>query len=104
MKSLAILLLLITASTSYAPPIRSVVIVDNQFILKDYTGTKTFTASIIPAQNTTIAAIETWVNGTWIPANITTCQVQVHIFSLNPLRVTVGTWNLGAAIPANWWQ
>ena len=104
MKPFLILFLSVAlAATSYAPPIRSVTIIDNQFVITSPFGTKTFTASLVPGTNTTIATVEAWINGTWIPANITQYQVQVHVFSLNPLKVTVGTWNLGAAIPANWW-
>ena len=87
------------------PSIRSVSITDNVVSFVDHRGvTKTLDASSIPQTQNTIAKVENYVNGTWIPANIDGYQMRVHVFSLNPLRVTVGTWNLGESIPANWWD
>ena len=87
------------------PSVRSIIISDNSVVITDSLGvTKTLSASDIPQTQNTVAKVENYINGTWIPANVTGYQMQVHVFSLNPLRVTVGTWELGASIPENWWS
>lgn len=87
------------------PSIRSISIADDSVSFVDSRGvTKTFSASSIPQTQNTTAKVENYINGTWIPENVTDYQMRVHVFSLNPLRVTVGTWELGASIPANWWD
>lgn len=86
------------------PSVRSIIISDNSVVITDSLGvTKTLSASDIPQTQNTVAKVENYINGTWIPANVTGYQMQVHVFSLNPLRVTVGTWELGASNPENWW-
>lgn len=87
------------------PAVRSVKISDNVIEIDDFRGVKkTLKASSIPSSQNTIAKIENYINNTWIPANITEYQASVHVFSINPLRTTVGTWELGESIPANWWD
>lgn len=85
------------------PPIRQIQLNDNQIILVDKT-TKILNAADIPASQNTLSKVENWINTTWLPTNITEYQAQVHVFSLNPLRCTLGTWNLGEIIPTNWWS
>ena len=85
------------------PPVRSVQIADNSLTIRDKSGTRTLTASMIPLTQNTVAKVETWIN-TWLAANLVNYQARVHVFALSPLRVTVGTWNAGLPIEPNWWQ
>ena len=85
------------------PPVRAVSFGDNWLTLVDRTGTKTYTAAMLPGSVDTAQKAEDAINA-WLVANITDYQVRVHVFSLSPLRVTVGTWNTGASIPQNWWN
>ena len=85
------------------PCIRSVTIADDVITFTDKNGTKTLNAAQIPAQFNDTAKVENYLNNTWLPANVTDYQMRVHVFSLNPLRYTIGTWNLGEAIPSVWW-
>jgi hypothetical protein len=40
----------------------------------------------------------------WVPANITGCQLVVHVFTIAPLTVAVWVGNLGIPPPTgNWW-
>ncbi len=84
------------------PQIQSVAVTPTSITLTLKSGTKTFLASDIPGSQDTPAKAEATAN-TWAAANITECQVRVHVFSLSPFRWTVGTFNLGAAIPPTWW-
>ena len=87
------------------PPIRSVKCADDLLEFTDSRDvTKTLQAIAIPPNQNTIAKIETYINNVWIPTNVSGFQMQVHIFSRSPLRLTVFTANLGIAIPANWWM
>ena len=86
------------------PPIRSVSSVDNIITIVDHRGGPiTLRASDIPASQNTIAKIESYINLTWIPANIVGYKMQVHVINRSPLRIVVWTGNLDVAIPANWW-
>lgn len=97
--------ILLWSTIALAPPIHFVRFSDNTIQFEDYRGTtRTLLASAIPSGSTTIAQVETYINSIWIPANVSGYQMQVHVFSLNPLRVTVWTGNIGIPIPANWWQ
>lgn len=61
--------------------------------------------------NATVSAVETvlnnWLSGTVLGVgggNLDGAFVAaVHVFSLNPLSVTVWSGNLGLTPPANWW-
>jgi hypothetical protein len=86
------------------PCIRSVTISDDTITFSDKNGSKTFNASQIPPQFNNIVLAETYINNTWIPANVTDYQMKVHIFSMNPMRYTIGTWDLGMTIPLIWWS
>lgn len=83
------------------PPIRSIAIGADSVTINGVRGTRTFLASDIPP-GSTIAQAETFAN-TWLTNNILEAKVMVHVFSLSPLLWTIGTFNLGIAIPANWW-
>ncbi len=86
------------------PPVRSISCSPTELAILDHRGVvKRLLRSQIPGAANTIAKIETYVNGTWIPANIEGYQARIHVFSLTPFSFTVGTWNLGLVIPANWW-
>lgn len=86
------------------PPIRSIRCIDNLIEVLDYRGVPfTLVASAIPPQHNTIAKVETYINTVWIPANVSGYQMQVHVTTLSPLRVILGTWNAGLTIPPNWW-
>lgn len=84
------------------PALRSVRATETLIEIVQASGTKTLLASSVPGSNDTAAKWETFAN-TWSASNILDCQVRVHVFSLTPLRWTVGTWNLGAVIDPNWW-
>ena len=87
------------------PPIRSVRCTDNRIEFTDYAGVaRVLTAAAIPQSQNTVARVENYLNTVWIPANVTGYQMRIHVFQLNPLRVTVGTWNMGLTIPTNWWE
>ena len=64
--------------------------------------TWTLTEAMIPAQQNTPAKVEAWANN-WLAANVTECQVLIHVFSLAPLKMTVWTGTLGALVPVDWW-
>lgn len=85
------------------PPIRSVTIGPTSATIIGTKGTRTFTYSTVPGNQDTPAKVEGFVN-TWCSSNITECQVVCHVFSVSPLVVTFGTFNLGVSIPSNWWQ
>jgi hypothetical protein len=40
----------------------------------------------------------------WFAFNFTTEQVRVHVYSLDPLKVTCIVANIGVPIPDNWWE
>ncbi len=85
------------------PAIRSVQIEDNLVTITDQKGVRILDATKLAGNLNTIAKVENFVNNTWIPANITDYACAVHVFSLNPLRVTVWTGDIGLTPPANWW-
>ena len=84
------------------PPVRSIQLSSTRLTVIDKAGTKTLLATSVPSTQNTPEKIETWVN-TWLAANLVDYQARVHVFSLSPLLWTIGTWNAGLAIPANWW-
>ena len=86
------------------PAIRQIQINNSQIQINDRTGSKILSYSNIPSTMNTVTKAENWINTTWIPANITAYQAQAHVFSINPLVCTFGTWDLGLTIPLNWWQ
>lgn len=105
MRAVIVLLFCLCEFSLFAPPIRYVSITDDIFEFTDCRSVrKILNASAVPAGNVTPALAEAWVNNIWIPANITGFQMRVHVFSLSPLRVTIGTWNTGETISTNWWQ
>ena len=86
------------------PPIRFVTVADNEIHFEDCRNLrKDLLATDIPSGNNTVAKVEDYINNTWIPANVSGYQMLVHVISRNPLRVAVGTWNIGMTIPPNWW-
>lgn len=85
------------------PPVRSVLIGDNSLTISDHTGVKVLTYAQIPPTQNTPKKIETYINTVWIPANITGYAATAHVFSLNPLRLTLWTGDTGLSAPANWW-
>jgi len=86
------------------PPIRNIIISDDQVQFTDYRGvTKTLNAADLNPNLDNTTKVENFVNDTWIPANVVGYQMKIHVFQLNPLRFTIGTWNLGMPIPNNWW-
>jgi hypothetical protein len=86
------------------PSVRFVKIEGDRFSFADHRGaTKVFLYSSLPGSANTIAKAETFANN-WLASNVDGYQMRVHVFSLNPLRITIGTWDLGLDIPANWWE
>lgn len=85
------------------PPVRAITATAAALTIVDHRGTKTLLKGNIPG-NPTVAEAEAWVNGTWIPANIFDYQARVHIYSLEPLRWTAWTGDIGEPLPpAGWW-
>lgn len=86
------------------PPIRSIACSDDLIQFEDRQGVpRTITGAQVRLAAANIAQAEAHLNTVVIPAFVAGYQMQVHVFSLNPLRVAVGTWNAGLTIPANWW-
>lgn len=70
--------------------------------LTDRAGVHVLQKSDIPQSENTIAKVELFANA-WLAQNVTGYQARVHVVSLVPFNVFLGTWDLGAVIPANWW-
>jgi hypothetical protein len=85
------------------PHVQSVVVLSDRVTIVQNGATRTLLFADIPAQNNTAEKIETHAN-TWAATNVPLCQTRIHVFTVSPLRLTVGTWNLGAVIPENWWS
>ena len=64
-----------------------------------------FTAAQITSYlaSRSIAQTETQVNN-FLSNAIKGEQIQIHIFSTSPLKVTCIVANLGVVIPPNWWE
>jgi len=86
------------------PPVRSIRIDTDALRLEDGSqGARVFPWSNLPTNPHTIYAAETAVTN-WLRQSADGhYQVAVHVFSLDPLRLTVLTANVGETIPANWW-
>ena len=84
------------------PPIRSVTILSTGATIISAGRTRTFRYQTVPSTLTTLASVETFANA-WASTAILDCQVRMHVFQLTPLSLTVGTFDLGDLIPANWW-
>ena len=80
------------------PPVTAVAITPDRLTI----GTKECLVSDIPvtARNTP-TKLEAALAAQFDQTNY---DVRVHVFSLAPLHYTVGTWNKGSSIPANWWE
>lgn len=88
------------------PPVRGISVANNTLTLSDFRGVvKTFARTDLPngGAGLTLAQAEDFLNTTWIPANITGYQMQIHITNINPFQFLVLTADIGAPIPANWW-
>lgn len=85
------------------PRIRSISSANDTITITDSSGTKVFNASTIPVAQNTIAKVETYLNTILPTLTDGSYQIQVHVISLNPLRVSIGTWNPNLVIPSNWW-
>lgn len=86
------------------PPVRSLRIDPDALRLDDGPqGKRVFPWSNLPSNPRTADAVETVVTN-WLRQSADgVYQVAVHVFSVDPLRLTVLTANLGETIPANWW-
>lgn len=111
----ALLIVLVSASPAWAPPIQSVSIGPDTFTvtlarLSGLTQTFTFTrANLTSSQLTTCAAnipaCEATVNTFLDSRTGGQIIVRVHIFQVNPVLLwTIGTFNTGLTIPPNWWE
>lgn len=86
------------------PSVRNITITPTSLTFTDHRGVvKTFLASDIPQSANTAAKAENFANS-WCAANVDGYQMRVHVFTLSPLLFTVGTWNIGETINANWWE
>ena len=87
------------------PPVRSITTAADRLTIVLNDGVeRTILASQIPATQNTVAKVETYLNNIWRPTFLAgRCVMEVHVFSLNPLRVNVWTSNTGLTPPANWW-
>lgn len=86
------------------PQVQSVYSVDDLIELRDRLGLKQMRKVDVPQQFNTAQKLEDFLNSSWLSTNVTLYQVRVHVLSLTPMRMIVGTWDLGLAIPDNWWQ
>lgn len=84
------------------PAIRQVSIQSDKISFDSVGVTKTLTYASMPASQNTIAKVESFINS-WLASNVNSCQMVCHIFSINPVKATIYTANLGDSIPANWW-
>jgi hypothetical protein len=87
------------------PPLRSIAFVDGVLTLDDFRGGGRVlaTGTIPPAQNTP-AKVETWINNTWVPANITGYQLVVKVFAITPtVQIQWMALDIGEPVPPNWW-
>lgn len=85
------------------PSIQKIQITKDNLVFGDRSGVKTLEFSNIPKTETSIAKVEAWVNN-WLAANKGDYQMVCHVFSVSPIKLTVGTFDLGITIPANWWN
>lgn len=86
------------------PAIRGISFDKNMLKIVDHKTTHSFDISKIPPDKDTIQKAETHTNSTWIPSlNITEYQLEVHIFSVSPLVLTVYAADIGIRIPQDWW-
>lgn len=85
------------------PRIRSISTADDTITITDSSGTKVFNASTIPVAQNTIAKVETYLNTTVPTLTDGSYQIQVHVISLNPLKVKVIVANSDIIISTNWW-
>jgi hypothetical protein len=87
------------------PAIRSVLCQSGSFVVADQGGvSRIVTTAMIPGPDNTPALVATWINTVWVPANITGCQLIVHVFTIAPLTVAVWTGNIGVTPPSgSWW-
>ncbi len=110
-----------TAKRSSVPPIRSVSIVDGVITIEDKDSVKTVDLTLAPAEANTPATLEAFAATTFTAAGVLSVSgqvdpiedpdnpdppayaVDVHVFSTDPLVVTVWTGDLGLVPPPNWW-
>ncbi len=87
------------------PAIRRLTISGNSVSIVDGAGaTKTFLyAALTAQQQASASAAETALNS-WLATNLPGCQARAHVFSVNPIVATFGSFDLGLSIPTNWWS
>lgn len=87
------------------PPIRSIRIGPTSLDVDDgVQGKRSFPWANLPDNPRTIAAAETAITA-WLRQSADGhYQVAAHVFSVDPVHVTVATADLDATIPANWWE
>jgi hypothetical protein len=85
------------------PMIRSVVMLVDRVVIVDHRGvTITLLYSGLPPNQNTIEKAETWFNNHL--ANVAdNYQARVHVFSRNPIRLTILMADIDEIIDLNWW-
>ncbi len=110
-----------TAKRSSVPPIRSVSVVDGVITIEDKDSVKTVDLTLAPAEANTPATLEAFAATTFTAAGVLSVSgqvdpiedpdnpdppayaVDVHVFSTDPLVVTVWAGDLGTVPAKNWW-
>lgn len=86
------------------PPIQSISCDKNELKFVAQKATNLFDISKFPPEKDSVAKAEDYINNFWIPSlRITDYQLEVHVFSLSPLELTVYSANIGEKIQQNWW-
>ena len=88
------------------PAIRQIEITDTNINFTDSKAgvKKTLSYVNISKGMNTVAKLEDYIN-TWLATNKQPdYQMVCHVFSVNPLVATLGTFNSDFSIPLNWWQ
>lgn len=88
------------------PPIRSISCDKNSLEFTDSKGnTHTFDITkVVSSDKSSIAKLENYINTQWLPPLINGAYImEVHIFNLQPLHLTVFCANAGENIPQDWW-
>lgn len=86
------------------PPIQKTNCVRDQLSFTDGRGIqRTINFLDIPSLSRSVDLAERYINEVWIPTVVQGYQMEVHVFSVSPMVLSVITQNLGRPIPSGWW-
>lgn len=81
------------------PPIRSIACSDDLIQFEDRQGVpRTITGAQVRAVAANVAQAEAHINTVVLPAFVTGYQMQVHVFTLNPLRLAIAGCDAGLPV------